>query len=117
MRSPSTPSTAGCLTAVVASFSRIMLLMFWIGRPVAWNTTFSTFFLPCLGFLFLPITTMVYAWLMQGVGQLAGTDWLWLILAFAMDIATIGASAAANRDRLPAGVPGALPPQPPPGTL
>ena len=110
--------SAGCLTAVVASFSRIMLLMFWIGRPVAWNAAFSTFFLPCLGFLVLPITTMVYVWLMQGVGSITGTDWLWLILAVAMDIATIGASAATIRDRIPAGVPGSLPPQqpPPPGT-
>ena len=110
----SSNNAAGCLTAIVASFSRLMLLMFWIGRPVAWNATFSTFFLPCLGFLLVPITTMTYVWLMQGVGQLAGADWLWLILAFAMDIATIGASAAANRDRIPAGVPGSLPPQQPP---
>jgi hypothetical protein len=90
----------------------MMLLIVWIGRPVAWNAAFSTFFLPCLGFLFLPITTMVYVWLMQGIGQIGGADWLWLILAH--DIATIGASAAANRDRIPAGVPGSLPPQQPP---
>ena len=110
----SSNNSAGCLTLVVAGFSRIMLLIFWIGRPLAWNATFSTFFLPCLGFLFLPITTMVYVWLMQGIGRIGGLDWLWLILAFAMDVATVGASAAANRDRLPPGVPGALPPQQPP---
>lgn len=109
-------NTAGCLTAFVATFSRIMLLMFWIARPLAWNATFSTFFLPCLGFLFLPITTIMYVWLMQGqgIGQIAGLDWLWLILAFAMDMAGIGATAATNRDRLPPGVPGALPPEQPP---
>ena len=108
-------NNAGCLTAVVAGFSRMMLLIFWIGRPVAWNAAFSTFLLPCVGFLLVPITTMVYVWLMQGVGsRLQGLDWLWLILAVGMDIATIGASAAANRDRLPPGVPGALPPQQPP---
>jgi hypothetical protein len=110
-------NTAGCLTAFVSSFSRIMLLMFWISRPVAWNAAFAGFVLPCLGFLFVPITTMVYVWLIQGVGGIAGIDWLWLILAFVMDLASLGAAGAANRDRIPAGMPGSTaPPQPPTGT-
>jgi hypothetical protein len=84
-----------------------MLLMFWVSRPVAWNAAFSTFIFPCLGFLVLPITTMVYVWLLQGVGNsIQGLDWLWLFLAFLMDVASIGAAGAANRDRFPAGVPG-----------
>ncbi len=99
-------NNAGCLTAFVSSFSRLMLIMFWIARPVAWNAAFSTVIFPCLGFLFLPITTMVYVWLLQGVGTIQGLDWLWLLLAFLMDIASIGAAGAANRDRLPPGVPG-----------
>jgi len=110
-------NNSGCLTAFVSSFSRIMLLMFWISRPVAWNATFGTFIMPCLGFLFLPITTMVYVWEIQGVGGIAGLDWLWLFLAFLMDVASIGAAGAANRDRIPAGVPGSLPPQPPAAPL
>jgi hypothetical protein len=110
-------NNAGCLTAFVSSFSRIMLLMFWIARPVAWNAAFSTIIFPCLGFLFLPITTMVYVWLLQGVGGIAGIDWLWLLLAFLMDVASIGAAGAANRDRIPAGMPGSVPPpQTPTGT-
>ena len=110
-------NNSGCLTAFVSSFSRIMLLMFWISRPVAWNNTFGGIIWPCLGFLFLPVTTMVYAWLVQGVGNsIQGLDWLWLFLAVVVDLASIGAAGAANRDRIPAGVPGSLPPQPPAGT-
>jgi hypothetical protein len=91
-----------------------MLLMFWISRPVAWNATFTTIIFPCLGFLFVPITTMVYVWLIQGVGGIHGIDWLWLFLAFLMDLGSIAATGAANRDRLPPGVPGSTaPPQPP----
>jgi hypothetical protein len=106
-------NTAGCLTALVSSFSRIMLLMYWISRPVAWNAAFSGFLLPCLGFMFLPITTMVYVWLIQGVGNsIQGLDWLWLILAVVMDFATIGSAGYSNRNRLPAGVPGATTPPP-----
>ena len=99
-------NTGGCLTAFTAFFSRMVLLVFWISRPVAWNATFSTAILPCLGFLFLPFTTMVYAWLMQGVGGIQGIDWLWLILAVLLDLSSVAGAAAANRDRLPASVPG-----------
>jgi hypothetical protein len=109
-------NNSGCLTAFVSSFSRIMLFMFWISRPVAWNAAFGGFIIPCLGFMFLPITTMLYVWLLQGVGGIQGVDWLWLFLGFLMDLATIAAAGVANRDRLPPGVPGSMPPQPPAGT-
>ena len=94
-------NTGGCLTAFTAFFSRMVLLVFWISRPVAWNATFSTAILPCLGFLFLPFTTMVYAWLMQGVGGIQGADWLWLGLALFSDVATIASAGYANRQAIP----------------
>ena len=81
-------NNSGCLTAFVSSFSRIMLLMVWIARPVMMNATFSTFILPCLGFLFLPFTTLMYVFLKQGVGTIQGLDWLWLFLAVILDIAS-----------------------------
>ena len=99
-------SNSGCLTGIIAGFSRIMLLMIWFARPVMMNAAFGTFILPCLGFLFVPFTTLMYVFLIQGVGRIQGLDWLWLILAFILDIASIGAAGAANRNRIPAGYPG-----------
>jgi hypothetical protein len=90
-------SSGGCLTAFVAAFSRIALLIFYFSRPVAFNATFpGGFLLPCLGFLFLPFTTMVYAWLMQppGAGSIQG-------LAVFSDLATIASAGYANRNRIP----------------
>ena len=101
-----TNNNSGCLTAFVSSFSRIMLLMVWIARPAMMNATFSTFILPCLGFMFLPFTTLMYVFLMQGVGTIQGLDWLWLFLAVILDLASIGGAGAANRNRIPAGYPG-----------
>ena len=103
-------NNSGCLTAFVSGFSRIMLLMVWIARPVMMDATFSSFIIPCLGFMFLPFTTLMYVFLMQGVGTIQGLDWLWLFLAALMDIASIGAAGAANRNRIPAGYPGSYPP-------
>jgi hypothetical protein len=99
-------NNTGCLAAFLPGFSRIMLLMYWISRPLLMDAAFGTFIFPCLGFLFLPFTTLMYVWLIQGVGGIQGLDWLWLILAVVLDMASVAGAAAANRDRLPAGVPG-----------
>ena len=99
-------NNSGCLTAFVSSFSRIMLLFAWIARPGLMNATFSTFILPCLGFMFLPFTTLMYVFLKQGIGTIQGLDWLWLFLAVLLDVASIGAAGASNRNRIPAGYPG-----------
>jgi hypothetical protein len=99
-------SNSGCLTGIVAGFSRIALLMAWFARPAMMNAAFGSFIIPCLGFLFLPFTTLMYVILIQGVGKIQGLDWLWLVLAVIMDLASIGAAGAANRNRIPAGYPG-----------
>ena len=99
-------NNSGCLTAFVASFSRIMLLMAWFARPVMMDAAFGSFIIPCLGFLFLPVTTLMYVFLIQGVGAIQGLDWLWLFLAVLLDIASIAGAGVANRNRIPAGYPG-----------
>ncbi|HRQ41333.1 MAG TPA: hypothetical protein PLD25_25725 [Chloroflexota bacterium] len=103
-------NNAGCLTGLIAGFSRIMLLMFWIARPNVMDSMFGSFLVPCLGFLFLPFTTLMYVLLQaNAVGGLSGLDWLWLGLAALMDIASIASAGYSNRDRIPAGMPGSTP--------
>jgi hypothetical protein len=99
-------SNSGCITAFISGFSRIILLMFWISRPVMWNLAFDSVVLPCLGIMILPFTTLMYVWMLQGPGGLQGLDWLWLFLAAIVDLASIGGAGYSNRDRLPYGVPG-----------
>ena len=108
-----TNNSSGCLTAVVSSFSRIMLLFAWLARPAMMNAAFGSFIIPCLGFLFLPFMTLMYVLLIQGVGAIEGLDWLWLFLAVILDLASIAGAGAANRNRIPAGYPGSYPPEPP----
>ncbi len=106
---------SGCLTALVSGGSRLLLLMYWIARPVQWSVAFGgSWLLPCLGFLFLPFTTLVYVWLVQGVGAISGIDWLWLILAVVIDIANTASAAAANRAMLPGNQGATTPPASPP---
>ena len=65
-------NSSGCLTGLVAMFSRIVLLCAWFARPAMMNAAFSTFIIPCLGFLFLPFTTLMYVILVQGAGSHSG---------------------------------------------
>ena len=99
-------NNSGCLTAFVSIFPRILLLSYWFARPVQMNAAFGTFIVPCLGFVFLPLTTLMYVLLIQGVGSIQGLDWLWLIIAVILDLANIGTAGFANRNRLPGVNPG-----------
>ena len=102
----STNNNAGCLVAGIGTFSRLMLLFYWLARPVQVNAAFSTFIIPCLGILFLPFATLMYVLLCSpGVG-LQGLDWLWVGLAAVLDILNIAGAGAANRNRIPSGYPG-----------
>lgn len=109
-------NSSGCLTGFLAGFSRFFLIFAWIARPVYFNAVFGgSWILPCLGILFLPFTTLMYAILVSNPpGNISGLDWLWLGLAVVIDLASIGAAGAANRNQIPQGYPGALPPEPPP---
>ncbi len=101
-------NNAGCLNVLVAGLSRIILLVFWISRPVQWDAVFGgSWLLPCLGFFLLPFTTLVYVWLQtSSPGPIQGWDWLWLALAVFVDIASTASAGYSNRDRIPAGYPG-----------
>ena len=109
------PNSAGCLAGFLASFSRFFLIFAWLARPVAFNVVFNgSWLLPCIGIMILPFTTLMYVFMVtNGPGNISGLDWLWLILAVMIDLASIGAAGAANRNQIPQGYPGALPPDAP----
>jgi hypothetical protein len=109
-------NNSGCLTGFVAGLSRIFLVMAWIARPGTFDAVFGSWIVPCLGFFFLPFTTLIYIILYTPGVALSGLDWLWLILAVVLDVGSVGFAVNANRDQIPQGVPGALPPQSPTGT-
>ena len=110
-------NSGGCITAFITGFSRIFLIFAWIARPIYFNYVFSgSWIIPCLGILILPFTTLMYAILVTNSPSMtiSGLDWLWLFLAVLLDVSSMAAAGAANRDRIPQGYPGSLPPQAPP---
>jgi hypothetical protein len=92
------------LFAIVGGlFPRLALLIYWLARPAMVNAAFNTFILPCLGFFFLPFTTLMYVPLWSPGLGLQGFDWVWLILAAIVDIFGFASSGWANRGRISAG--------------
>ena len=93
----------GCLFAVFAgAFPRLAVLFLWIARPALFSAAFGgSWFFPLVGVLFVPFTTLMWAVLWSPATGVTGWDWLWIILALFIDLASIGGSGYANRDRMP----------------
>ncbi len=95
----------GCLFGLFGALApRLALMLLWLARPVYFNAVFSSGFLACIGFIFLPFTTLMFALLAEptlgrGVG-LNFLDWILLIVAFLIDIGAIGSTAYANKNNL-----------------
>jgi hypothetical protein len=91
-----------CLFAAVALlFPRIAFVLLWLARPAAIDATFGTIIWPLLGFVFLPFTTLLYVLLFTAGPGIEGWDWLWLAGAVFLDLGHYGATAYANRDKVP----------------
>jgi hypothetical protein len=76
---------------------RAAIIVWWLLEPLRWQRTFDTFIWPFLGFLLLPWTTLAYV--VVAPGGVIGADWLLLILAVLVDIASYAGGGYGNRGR------------------
>lgn len=92
----------GCLLAMLAAFApRLVLILAWI-FGTRWDLVWrGNWFLPILGIIFLPYTTVMYMLVWSPVGGIVGFDWLWLALGLMMDLMKWGMIGNSRR-----GVPG-----------
>jgi hypothetical protein len=91
---------------------RVGTLLLWRARPDRVAAAFGGRRVwPALGVVFLPLTTLLYVLGRPPTG-LAGRDWLWLLMALALDVGQAGRPAATTRSRGP-DAPG-RPPRPEP---
>jgi hypothetical protein len=82
----------------VAFWPRLWILGFWIfGRQL--GDAFDVWIVPALGFLLLPWTTLLYAWMWAiGSDGLHGWEWLPVGISFLIDIWFWVAGRASLRD-------------------
>ena len=84
------PFVVGCLALATPRFAIILVVFFsdYIGR--AYQTTLW----PLLGFFFMPLTTLAYAWAMNTRGSVAGFSLVVVVIAVLLDLGFIGGSAS-----------------------
>ena len=78
---------------LLAVLARVALLVVWVWTPLVSRAFQGGWVLPLLGLLILPVTTLVYVLVyVPGVG-VTGLSWLWLVLAFLVDLGAHSAPA------------------------
>jgi hypothetical protein len=88
-----------CLfTTLVLAGPRAAIVIWWLMDPVRWELAFSSFLVPLLGFLFLPITTLMFVLVFPG--GVEGLDIMWLGIAFALDLFSAFGGAYGNKNRI-----------------
>ena len=87
------PCFIGCLALAMPRFAIVLVVIFsdYIGRA------FDTMLWPLLGFVFMPMTTLAYAWAINSRGSVDGLHLVVLVLAVLMDLGVIGGSSRARR--------------------
>ena len=88
-----------CLFATMVLFGpRLAILIWWLFDSTRWQLAFNNFLWAFLGWLFLPWTTLMYV-LVAPTGNIVGFDWVWLGIAFLVDIGGYVSSGYGNRAR------------------
>ena len=86
------------LVLLVLAFPRVVLAwMFFTSNYL--QHAYHNLLLPLLGFLFLPLTTLTYAWMTNSHRALEGTNLLILVIAAVIDAGGLGAGDWHRRNR------------------
>jgi len=78
-----------------------LLVLVWLFSHYL-HRAYQTAIWPVLGFFFMPMTTLAYAWAINSSGAVEGFQLVVVIIAVLIDLGIVGGSAA-NRRRARAG--------------
>jgi hypothetical protein len=89
-----------CLLLILfLAFPRLALvLLFFFSNYL--ERAYHGLIVPLLGFLFLPLTTLIYAWMLNTHRPTAGPNLLILIIAVVIDIGGLGGGAYHRQTRM-----------------
>jgi hypothetical protein len=82
-----------CLLLIIfLAFPRIALVLLFVFSNYL-QRAYHGLLLPFLGFLFLPLTTLAYAWMTNTGLPIAGVNLVILVIAVVIDLGGLGGSA------------------------
>jgi len=87
------------LVLVILFFPRVVLVLMFLFTDYLGRAFHHGLLVPLLGFVFLPITTIVYAWEINSHLAIEGINLLWLLLAVIIDVSGWGGGGHHARRR------------------
>ena len=84
------------LLLLILAFPRVGIVLLFLFTHYL-DRAFSSILVLILGFLFLPITTLVYAWMFNSGLPIAGINLLWLLIAALIDLGSLGGGYSRRR--------------------
>jgi len=87
------------LVILILAFPRVVLVLMFLFSTYL-QRAYHDLLVPVLGFIFLPLTTIVYAWLVNSHLPLEGINLIFLILAVVIDVGGLGGGEIHRRRRL-----------------
>jgi hypothetical protein len=89
-----------CLVALGALVSpRLAIFLVWLFDRDRMSAAFDSFWIPLLGFFFLPWTTLAWAVAYAPVRGVTGFGWFVVIFAFVVDVMTYVGGKQARRQQ------------------
>ena len=87
------------LVLLILIFPRVVLVWMYLTSTYL-QRAYHELIIPLLGFIFLPLTTLVYAWLVNTHSPIEGINLLYLIVAVIIDLGGLGGGDYHRRRRL-----------------
>jgi len=87
-----------CLVVLVLMFPRVVLLVLFLFSTYL-ERAYHGLVIPLLGFLFLPLTTLSYAWMTNTHMRIEGVNLLILVVAAVIDAGGLGGGEYHRRRR------------------
>jgi hypothetical protein len=89
------PCLIGLLALVCPRVAIILVIIFsdYLGRA------YETWIWPLVGFLFMPLTTLAYAWAINARGSVEGIHLVVVVVAALIDLGIIGGGASSRQVR------------------
>lgn len=81
------------LLFVILLFPRVALVLMWLMSDYLQRAFPSGLLVPIIGFFFLPLTTIVYAWEVNSGMPTSGVNLIWLLIAVVIDLGGLGSGA------------------------
>jgi len=86
-----------CLVVLIAAiFPRIALALVWLFSNYL-GSAYQTVLWPVLGFLFMPLTTLAYAWAINSHGNVSGFPFFVVLVAALVDLGAVGGGHRASK--------------------